>query len=103
MLLRAIGAGWLAALALFPGSARAGEKPMGDVARELNALFPTLESLMYGRAVTVMGDSAGVDSTRTVVASWRRLPSVADRNRVRSFLLTRLQVDSLRVVHLTAR
>ena len=28
MLLRAIGAGWLAALALFPGSARAGEKPI---------------------------------------------------------------------------
>jgi uncharacterized hydrophobic protein (TIGR00271 family) len=81
---------------------RAGEQPIGDVAVELTALFPTLHSLMYGRAIS-FGDSAAVDSVRTVLATWRRLPSVADRNRVRGFLSKRLQVDSLQVLHLTAR
>jgi uncharacterized hydrophobic protein (TIGR00271 family) len=82
---------------------RAGEQPMGDVASELVALFPSLESLLYGRAVSVGNQTARTDSTRTIVATWRRLPDTSERRRIEEFLATRLKVDSLQVLHLPVR
>jgi uncharacterized hydrophobic protein (TIGR00271 family) len=81
---------------------RAGEQPMGEVAREMSALFPALHSLLYGRAIAPTGSDAG-DSVRTVVASWRRLPTPADRRRIQRFLTERLRVDSVQVHHVPAR
>ncbi|HEX6317157.1 MAG TPA: DUF389 domain-containing protein [Gemmatimonadaceae bacterium] len=79
---------------------RAGEQPMGDVANELVALFPSLESLLYGRAVSVGRQPATTDSTRTIVATWRRLPNSAERRRIQEYLSKRLRIDSLQVLHL---
>ena len=82
---------------------RAGEQPISDVTAELSALFPSLRSLMYGRAVSIERASQKVDSLRTVVATWQRLPGAAERNRIRLFLAERLKVDSLQMFHLPAR
>jgi uncharacterized hydrophobic protein (TIGR00271 family) len=82
---------------------RAGEQPMADVANELVALFPSLEALLYGRAIPVGKPQARTDSTRTVVATWQRLPNSAERRRIQEFLVKRLKVDSLQVLHLPVR
>ena len=82
---------------------RAGERPIGEVASELATLFPSLRSLLYGRAVSVASVSSSVDSLRTVLATWRRLPSSAERIRIQRFLEERLDLDSLQVFHLPGR
>ena len=82
---------------------RAGERPIGEVASELATLFPSLRSLLYGRAVSVANVSSSVDSLRTVLATWRRLPSSAERIRIQRFLEERLDLDSLQVFHLPGR
>ena len=81
---------------------RATEQPMGDVAAELAALFPTFHSIMYGRAVTLRASNQ-VDSVRTIMTTWRRLPTIAERRRVQRFLEERLAIDSIQVYHLPAR
>ncbi|HZI29728.1 MAG TPA: DUF389 domain-containing protein [Gemmatimonadaceae bacterium] len=82
---------------------RAGERPIGEVASELATLFPSLRSLLYGRAVSVANVSSSVDSLRTVLATWRRLPSSSERVRIQRFLEERLDLDSLQVFHLPGR
>jgi hypothetical protein len=82
---------------------RGTEQPMDAVAAELAALYPTLRSLMYGRAVRVNASSQAVDSVPTVLATWTRLPAPADRTRIHRFLGERLKIDSVRVQHLPAR
>lgn len=82
---------------------RSGEQPVADVTSELAALFPTLQSLMYGRALTLVTGGQTLDTVRTVVATWRRLPTSADRSRIQRFLSERLHLDSLQVHHLQAR
>lgn len=82
---------------------RGNEQPMNDVTAELAALFPALRSLMYGRSISINQASREVDSVRTVLATWNRLPGSADRTRIRRFLLERLRVDSLRMFHLPVR
>ncbi|NUQ12445.1 MAG: DUF389 domain-containing protein [Gemmatimonadaceae bacterium] len=77
---------------------RTGELPMREVTNELSVLYPTLRSLMAGRALTV----GSPDSVATVVATWSRLPSPADRSRIQRFLMERLRLDSLRVQHIAA-
>lgn len=71
---------------------------MREVTNELSVLYPTLRSLMAGRALTV----GSPDSVATVVATWSRLPSPADRSRIQRFLMERLRLDSLRVQHIAA-
>jgi uncharacterized hydrophobic protein (TIGR00271 family) len=79
---------------------RAEARPVADAVTELAALFPTLRSLQLGREARPVSRAPGTaDSTMTAVASWQRLPSMRDRERIRQFLASRLRVDSLRVRH----
>lgn len=78
------------------------ELPLGDVVRELAALYPQLRSLQAGAAVSVGIGAASVDSSRTAVVGWSQLPGGAERRRVATFLIQRLRADSLRVVHTIA-
>jgi hypothetical protein len=82
---------------------RTAYRPVDDAAAELAALFPTLGSLQFGREARARAYAQATDTTPTVVVAWRRLPSGADRERIRQFLVARLRVDSLRVRHVPDR
>lgn len=82
---------------------RSSELPMGTVTGELAALFPALRSLMYGEAMMVSGSESRLDSAQTVVATWARLPPLAERERIQAYLSSRLGVDSLRIRHVLER
>lgn len=76
--------------------------PVRDATLELSALYPSLESLMIGAPVRVGQPSAARDSSRVVIATWRRLPTRTERERIRRFLQVRLRVDSLDIRDLPA-
>ena len=76
------------------------EGPMREATQELATLYPTLQSLMLGMARSASANGSAVDSARTVVVTWQRWPSAADRSRVQGFLRTRLRLDSLVVRHI---
>lgn len=82
---------------------RSADRPVGEVATELAALFPTLGSLQFGRETRLRGGDQAVETVPTVVVGWRRLPSSADRDRIGRFLTTRLKADSLSVRHISDR
>ena len=82
---------------------RAADRPVGEATTELAALFPTLGSLQFGRETRLRGGDQVVETVPTVVVAWRRLPSSADRERIRRFLTTRLKADSLSVRHISDR
>jgi len=82
---------------------RAAEVPVGGITRELAALYPSLVSLGVGREVKASDPTAGTHSTVVVFASWQRLPTAREQNRLRDFLARRLAVESLRLVNNLAR
>lgn len=82
----------------------ASQFPVREVASELVALYPSLISLGIGREVKAVDASNGqVESTVVVLASWKNLPSENEQNKLRDFLIRRLGVDSLRLVHSTSK
>lgn len=78
---------------------RSADYPVDAVTRELAPLYPALVSIGVAREGRASATPA--DTTRPVVAvaSWRKLPSVAERKRVQAFLAARLGVASLRLVN----
>jgi len=82
---------------------RAAEVPVGTITRELAALYPSLVSLGIGREVKAADTTAGSPSTVVVFASWQRLPTPGEREKLRDFLARRLAVESLRLVNDVAR
>lgn len=82
---------------------RSADLPMDTVAGELSALFPALHSLLYGTAVTMNPETRQIDSVRTVLATWSRMPSATERQRIDQFLASRLRADALRVRHVLER
>ncbi len=83
--------------------ARAADLAVRPLANELATLYPTLVSMAVGRQATVSDTSAGVPRMTGVVLRWQRLPSVAERARVRSWLALRLTTDSLDVTNVVGR
>jgi hypothetical protein len=81
---------------------RTSELPVKQAAVELGVLYPGLTSLLYGAAYP-SDTTAGADSARTIVATWRRRPSAAERSRIEAYLANRLGVDSVRVQHIEGR
>lgn len=79
---------------------RTHEFPVAEIYSELSALFPTLVSLGIGRefsATAIAATSPGV----IVTASWQKLPSASDQDRLRAFLTRRLDAGTLRLVNVT--
>ncbi len=81
---------------------RTSERPVKQAAVELGVLYPGLSSLLYGAAY-LSDTTGGADSLRTIVATWRRRPSAAERGRIEAFLASRLGVDSVHVQHVEGR
>ncbi len=79
--------------------ARELELVVRPLAKELASLYPTLLSIAIGRQATVADTGSSVPMKVGVVLRWRRLPSVAERARVRSWLALRLATDSLMVTN----
>ena len=82
---------------------RSADRPVGAATTELAVLFPSVRSVQFGRQTRVAAAGQRADSVPTVIVSWARLPSAADRERIGKFLRSRLQVDSLRVRHIADR
>lgn len=82
---------------------RSAEFPIRDLTAELAALYPALVSLGIGREVSTGSTAGDTDPTVVVVASWRRLPSRGDQDRLHRFLARRVGVESLRVVNSVVR
>jgi len=74
------------------------------VTKELAALYPSLNALSIGRLTLVAADTGNLTpQVFAIVARWRRLPSAAERTRVKSWLAVRLQADSVELANILVR
>jgi uncharacterized hydrophobic protein (TIGR00271 family) len=83
---------------------RARELPTAAVTQELAALYPALNALGVSRLAPVVVDtSTSAQQILGVVLQWRRLPSAEERRRVQSWLVVRLQADSVELTNVLVR
>lgn len=84
---------------------RAAELPARGLFAELRAFNPRLVSLAVGRLVTDSDTTATPNQRRIVgvVATWRRSPDRVESSRLRAFLVTRMQVDSVELTNVERR
>lgn len=82
---------------------RSAEFPVQTITKELAALYPTLISIGVGREEMAAKETADSASKVVVVASWRKMPSVGDKTKLRTFLELRLGLESLHLVNTVER
>ncbi|WP_231729764.1 hypothetical protein [Pedobacter sp. Leaf176] len=74
-------------------------RPLPDISSELIALFPEIKSYSLSNTVINRLDSQSKDTLTLFNVEVSRVPSPASQVKIRSWLKSRLKVDSLRAIY----